>query len=142
MRAHTWILVAVLALGVIGCEQKRKEEELPQIDPAELEASAPTEPMPAKTEASGGAEATGGSESGTPAVEVETPTTPPPATTAKPTAGTPQTYTMKRGDTLYSLAKRFYGDGKLWTRIADANQDKIRDVTDIPVGTVLTIPPK
>jgi len=134
MRAYTWILVAVLALGVVGCEQKRKEEELPQIDPAELDASTPSPgPMPAKTEAG---------ESGTPAVEVETPPTPPPATTAKPTGGTPETYTMKRGDTLYSLAKRFYGDGKLWPRIADANKGKVRDVTDIPVGTVLTIPPQ
>jgi len=134
MRAYTWILVAVLALGVVGCEQKRKEDELPQIDPAELEASAPpTEPMPAKT---------GADESGTPAVEVETPGPTPPATTAKPIGGTPKTYTMNRGDTLYSLAKRFYGDGKLWTRIADANKDKVRDITDIPVGTVLTIPPK
>ncbi|MFO8012479.1 MAG: LysM peptidoglycan-binding domain-containing protein [Phycisphaerae bacterium] len=132
MRAHTWILVAVLALGVIGCEQQKKDEELPQIDPAELEASAPPpEPLPAKT---------ADTDTGTPAVEVETPSPMPPATTAKPSTGTPQTYTMQRGDTLYSLAKRFYGDGKLWTRIADANKDKVRDVTDIPVGTVLTIP--
>jgi len=49
---------------------------------------------------------------------------------------------MQKGDTLYSLARRFYGDGKLWTKIADANKDKIRDVTSIPVGTVLTMPPK
>jgi len=134
MRAYTWILVAVMALAVIGCEQKRKEDELPQIDPAELEASAPPlEATPAKTV---------GSEVGTPAVEVETPATTPPATTDRPAAPAPQTYTMKRGDTLYSLARRFYGDGKLWTRIADANKDTVRDVTDIPVGTVLTIPPK
>jgi 5'-nucleotidase len=53
-----------------------------------------------------------------------------------------QTYTVKAGDTLYTLAKRFYGDGKLWTRIADANKDKIKDVSHIPIGTVLTIPPK
>jgi len=135
MRALTCILVAVLAIGVMGCEQKRKEDELPMIDPAELEAAAPPESAPAAT---GGPAVTA-----TPAAEVETPVTPP-ATTARPIGGTPTTttYTMKRGDTLYSLAKRFYGDGKLWTRIADANPDKVRDVTDIPVGTVLTIPPK
>ena len=34
MRAYTWILVAVQALAVMGCEQQRKEDELPQIDPA------------------------------------------------------------------------------------------------------------
>jgi nucleoid-associated protein YgaU len=52
------------------------------------------------------------------------------------------TYTIQKGDTLYSLAKRYYGDGKLWTRIADANKDKIKDISTIPVGTVLVIPPK
>jgi len=141
MRAWHWLLVAVLAVGLIGCEQKRKDEELPQIDPAELEASAPPpEPVPAKpTESAAPA----------PAVEVETPapsaTTPPaaPASPATPAAAqAPRTYIMQRGDTLYSLAKRFYGDGKLWTKIADANRDKVRDVTAIPVGTVLVIPPK
>ena len=133
MRPLTCILVAVLAIGVMGCEQKREEDELPMIDPAELEAAAPLGPAPAAT---GGPAVTA-----TPVVEVETPVTPP-ATTARPIGGTPTTYTMKRGDTLYSLAKRFYGDGKLWTRIADANPDEVRDVTDIAVGTVLTIPPK
>ncbi len=141
MRAWHWVLVAVLAVGLIGCEQKRKDEELPQINPAELEASAPPpEPVPAKpTE----------STEPVPAVEVETPapsTTTPPAAPASPTtpasAQPPRTYVMQRGDTLYSLAKRFYGDGKLWTKIADANRDKVRDVTAIPVGTVLVIPPK
>jgi len=127
MRLLMWTLVTVLAVGAIGCAQK-KEEELPAIDPAELEAAAPPpEPMPAVT--------------GTPAVEVETPTPQPPPTTAKPIGGG-TSYTIQKGDTLYSLARRFYGDGKLWTRIADANKDRIRDVTSIPVGTVLTIPPK
>ena len=125
MRLLTWTLVMVLAVGVVGCAQK-KEEELPAIDPAELEAVAPPpEPRPAVI--------------GTPAVEVETPV--PPSTTARPIGGG-TTYTMQKGDTLYSLARRFYGDGKLWTKIADANKDKMRDVTSIPVGTVLTIPPK
>jgi len=137
MRALPWILVAVLALGAIGCEQKREDEDLPAIDPAELEASQPPEvasPPPVET---------WDTATTSPAVVVETPTAPPPPPApGTSTAGTPQTYTMKRGDTLYSLARRFYSDGKLWTRIADANPDKIRDVTDIPVGTVLTIPPK
>jgi len=126
MRLLTWTLVTVLAVGAIGCAQK-KEEELPAIDPAELEAAAPPpEPRPAFT--------------GTPAVEIETPVAPPPVPATPVGGGT--TYTMQKGDTLYSLARRFYGDGKLWTKIADANKDKIRDVTSIPVGTVLTMPPK
>jgi nucleoid-associated protein YgaU len=80
-----------------------------------------------------------------PAVEVETPPPPPPppvAKVGKPAPAAGQTYTVQKGDTLYGLAKRFYGDGKLWTRIADANKDKIRNATTVPAGAVLVIPPK
>ena len=87
MRAFTWTMVVVMALGVVGCAEKR-EEELPQIDPAELEATAPAPGPEIATLA------------GTPTVEVETPTSAVPATTAS------QTYTMQPGDTLYGLARR------------------------------------
>jgi 5'-nucleotidase len=30
-------------------------------------------------------------------------------------------YTVRKGDTLYGIAKNKYGDGKQWTRIASAN---------------------
>ena len=122
MRAFTWMVVMVMALGALGGAEKR-EEELPQIDPAELEAMGPA-PVPTIA---------------TPTVEVETPGA---AVAAVPAQTAGETYAMQRGDTLYSLARRFYGDGKLWTRIAEANRDKFRDVTAIPVGTVLVIPPK
>lgn len=122
MRVFTLTVVMVMAIGLVGCAEKR-EEELPQIDPAELEAATPT---PALT---------------TPitTAEVETPTL---ATAAVPAQTISDNYAMQRGDTLYGLARRYYGDGKLWTRIAEANRDKFRDVTAIPVGTVLVIPPK
>ena len=122
MRVFTLTVVMVMAIGLVGCAEKR-EEELPQIDPAELEAATPT---PALT---------------TPitTAEVETPT---PAMAAVPAQTISDNYAMQRGDTRYGLARRYYGDGKLWTRIAEANRDKFRDVTAIPVGTVLVIPPK
>ena len=68
-----------------------------------------------------------------------------PAAVEEPSSMTPappgaQTYIVQKGDTLYSLAKRFYGDGKLGIRIYNANRDKIRDL--IAVGMVLVIPPK
>lgn len=125
MRALTWMAVGVMALMVVGCAQK-KQEELPQIDPATIEAPPPVDAKPA-------------------VVEVETPPPAVPAVTKNQTPGTMaggQSYTVQKGDTLYSLAKRFYGDGKLWTKIADANKGKIRDVSTISLGTVLVIPPK
>lgn len=37
------------------------------------------------------------------------------------------TYTVQRGDTLWAIAKSFYGDGSRYTQIFEANRDKIDD---------------
>lgn len=50
----------------------------------------------------------------------------------------PAVYTVKKGDTLKSLAAKFYGDYKLWHKIAKANN--IRDPSKVKVGQVLRIP--
>lgn len=47
---------------------------------------------------------------------------------------------VAKGDTLYGLARRYYGDGKAWTRIAEANRDIVQSPERIPVGTSLRIP--
>jgi len=55
----------------------------------------------------------------------------------------PRTYTVHSGDTLSSIAKRYYGNSALWKRIRDANPDVLgKDVRQIPVGMQLTIPQK
>jgi len=53
---------------------------------------------------------------------------------------TPQTYTVKSGDNLYKIAKTLYGDGSLWTKIYDANRDKISNPNLIYPGQIFTIP--
>jgi 5'-nucleotidase len=47
-------------------------------------------------------------------------------------------YTVKKGDTLYNIAKQRYGDGKQWTRITDANPGL--DPTKLRVGQTINIP--
>jgi nucleoid-associated protein YgaU len=47
-------------------------------------------------------------------------------------------YTIKKGDTLYSIARSRYGDGKQWSRIAQANPGI--DPQKLAVGQVITIP--
>lgn len=47
-------------------------------------------------------------------------------------------YIVNRGDTLWSIAKDFYGDGNLWHQIAVDNQ--IKDPQKLRVGQVLRIP--
>lgn len=50
------------------------------------------------------------------------------------------TWKVEKGDCLWNLAKKFYGDGSKYTKIYEANKDKIRNPNLIYVGQVLTIP--
>ena len=47
-------------------------------------------------------------------------------------------YTVKKGDTLYGIARQRYGDGKQWTRIAEANPG-LRPET-LKVGQTIAVP--
>lgn len=50
------------------------------------------------------------------------------------------TYTVKSGDSLWKIAKYFYGDGSQYNSIFEANQDKISNPSLIYPGQVLVIP--
>jgi tetratricopeptide (TPR) repeat protein len=58
--------------------------------------------------------------------------------------GTPAavSFTVSRGDTLWTIAARVYGDADLFNRIFEANRDKIRSPDRIFPGMTLTIPAK
>jgi nucleoid-associated protein YgaU len=50
-------------------------------------------------------------------------------------------YTVKSGDSLSKIAKRFYGDAKMWNRIYEANRELIGKNPDlIQPGQDLVIP--
>lgn len=51
-----------------------------------------------------------------------------------------RTYTVVSGDSLSKIAKREYGDAKLWPRIFEANKDIIKNPDLIHPGQVLKIP--
>ncbi len=51
-----------------------------------------------------------------------------------------KTYTVKSGDSLWKIAKQFYGNGAAYTKIASANSDKIKNPNLIYPGQVLNIP--
>lgn len=66
-------------------------------------------------------------------------------TKTKPRATTqntaqPKTYTVQKGDCLWNIAKKYYGDGSKYTVIYNENKDKIKNPNLIYVGQVLTIP--
>lgn len=56
------------------------------------------------------------------------------------TAPTLKTYTVKKGDTLWGIAKTYYGNGAKYTQIYDANKGIIKNPNLIYVGQVFTIP--
>lgn len=67
------------------------------------------------------------------------PPTPPPSTTPPPA---PQAtyYTVVKGDTLWGISKRFYGNGVFWQRIYNANRDQIGNPNLIYPGQRFVIP--
>ena len=51
-------------------------------------------------------------------------------------------YTVKEGDTLASISRKFYKTSKRWREIRDANESKIDDPDNLKEGVTLTIPAK
>lgn len=51
---------------------------------------------------------------------------------------TSETYTVQKGDYLWNIAKKFYGDGFAWIKIAEANS--LSNPSIIHEGNVLKIP--
>jgi nucleoid-associated protein YgaU len=54
--------------------------------------------------------------------------------------GLPQSHTVEEGETLMSLAVRYYGDAGHVSTLYRANQDRILSIDRVPVGTVLRLP--
>ena len=49
-------------------------------------------------------------------------------------------YTVKSGDSLWKIARSFYGSGNMWTVIYDSNRSAVRAPSQIQVGQQLIIP--
>lgn len=65
--------------------------------------------------------------------------------TAQPTRSTEKapsikSYTVKSGDTLWNIAKKYLGNGSKYTEIYNLNTDKISNPNTISVGQVLIMP--
>lgn len=61
-------------------------------------------------------------------------------TNNSPAPKTGTTYKVKKGDCLWNIAKAIYGDGSKYTKIYEANKDKITNPNLIYPDQVLTIP--
>ncbi len=59
--------------------------------------------------------------------------------TAEPTAGV-RYHTVREGETLFTLAQRYYNDGDQFVEIYRRNRQVLRTPDVLPAGTVLIIP--
>ncbi|MFA6564615.1 MAG: tetratricopeptide repeat protein [Verrucomicrobiia bacterium] len=75
-----------------------------------------------------------------PAPPAQTPSAAPQTPAVNPRKTT--TYKVKHGDTLASIALKYYGDRNAWGVLYRANRSAIPDKDRLMAGTVLTIPPK
>ena len=59
---------------------------------------------------------------------------------AEETPARPKTYVVEEGDTLYGIAKRFYGSIQPWKAIRDANKAIISSDNRLKAGDTITLP--
>jgi len=58
---------------------------------------------------------------------------------AGPTGGGRE-HEVRAGETLYAISRRYYGTGSDWTKIAEANRDRVPSPQALPIGARLRIP--
>lgn len=61
-------------------------------------------------------------------------------TTKSTSSSSNTTHKVKSGDSLWSIAKKYYGDGSKYNKIYNANKKLISDPSVLTVGITLTIP--
>lgn len=49
----------------------------------------------------------------------------------------PTTYTVRKGESLYRIARKFYGDGSRWRELYEKNTATLKHPLLVPEGAVL-----
>ncbi len=75
-----------------------------------------------------------------PNLGIAQPPTRPTLSRPTPPAGSARRHTVQKGDTLFNLAHRYYGDRSRWRDIYQANRDQMPSENSIRIGMELRIP--
>jgi nucleoid-associated protein YgaU len=141
--ASRWIAccgVLVFMAGLVGCQDgawslgKQKEDQAAAPEEP-LEELVPEEPKPAPQPDSPSVRIYSSAELAAQRQEVE-----PKDRYAPAAPPSEHVHTLQRGETLFSLARKYYGDQRQWRRIYQANRTRILDPQKLPVGMKLIIP--
>jgi len=138
--AWATVLALMACVGLPGCDEEKKTAGEPPIrlglapgEAAPYEPAPPAPPPPVDTATA--------PEAATEPVAAETPA----ASTVTTPSGTETTavqrmYTIRKGDTLIGLARRYYSDQSRWKDIWNANRDRIADPNVIKPGLEIRLP--
>ncbi len=119
-RLLTCVAAGLLTVAV-GCQsQKKIAEPNPLVDNAPAPAPVAYQPAPQPIAQPAAVTATPAADV-TPAVMTETPTAPTGSKSASSSAIAGHKYTIKKGDNLYTIAKKRYGSGNDYKKILAAN---------------------
>jgi 5'-nucleotidase len=125
MRTITSLLLMVLLFSVFGCQRPVWEKRATAPPPPEIEVS--TAPLPV----SGPLVADTNNGENVQFVDSAQPAPAQPEDTFR-------THTIARGETLWRIARKYYGDGAKWRMIAEYNN--IPDPNKLVIGQKLTLP--
>lgn len=124
------LIASMLAMAVVGCQNQSKKPSantsVTDLTPTPVAPvyTAPAPVQPVSYEAP---------------TATATPSYGMTSANATSTAGvTGGSYTVKKGDTLYGIAKKRYGDGKQWQKIATANPGL--SASSLKVGQTIQVP--
>jgi nucleoid-associated protein YgaU len=124
------------ALFLTACQQKTAEPEMTSAPPSDY---APLDQMDSGSSYDGAARTDSSMTSyNDPADPVESTRSTGADETLTPGSG--RTYTVKRGDTLFSIARREYNDQSKWRDIWNANRSQIPNKDKLSVGMTLRLP--
>jgi nucleoid-associated protein YgaU len=128
--------LALTALSQMGCQQsfsfgapRQKpvppSQSIENLMPQQMPATAPSKPA---------------AEVRPPAMLAVHEAPPQPKDQYAPAPKSARVHTVQAGETLFSIARQYYGDQRQWRRIYQANKNRLQDPQNVRVGMKLIVP--